>query len=290
VSLQHLIIGISVGAVYSLVAVGFALIFSVLKFSNFSHGGMIAVTAYIGHHFAVTYQTSLIVTVIVAVIAGGLLGVLIEFVGFRSLRKSQGPLIYYFVSSITLGILLENLITVFRGRDFYAFPRFFETTMVSWFGYSFSVVDLTILFISVSLLLILMVVLNKTKIGLAVRATSLDVNTSCLMGVNPNIIIAVAFFAAGAMAGVSGVFLGISYTLYPQIGRIVVKGFIASVIGGLDSLSGAVIGAFLLAITEVLLTASIGAAFTPVIVFVITLVFLMVRPRGISGILIPEKV
>jgi branched-chain amino acid transport system permease protein len=289
VNAQQLINGISVGAVYSLIAVGFALIFNVLKFSNFAHGGMIAVTAYVGYHFASTYNTNLIATVLLAALAGGLLGIVIEFVGFRSIRKSQGPLVYYFVSSITLGILMENLITVYRGKNFYAFPKFFDTSTIQWLGYNISVVDLTIFIVSVTMLTLLMLILTKTKLGLAVRAAALDVNTSCLMGVSPNVIIAVTFFVAGALAGVSGVFLGISYTLYPQLGKIVVKGFIASVIGGLGSLSGAVIGAFLLGITEILLIASIGSSLSPVIIFVITLVFLMVRPRGISGILIPEK-
>lgn len=288
-NVQQLINGISVGAVYSLIAVGFALIFNVLKFSNFAHGGLITVTAYAGYHFATVYQTNLIFTVLLAALVGGLLGIVLEFVGFRSIRKSQGPLVYYFVSSITLGILMENLITVYRGKNFYAFPKFFESATVRWLGYNISVVDLTIFVVSVSMLLILMLVLTKTRLGLAVRAASLDVNTSCLMGVSPNVIIAVTFFVAGALAGVSGVFLGISYTLYPQLGKIVVKGFIASVIGGLGSLSGAVIGAFLLGITEILLIATIGSSLSPVIIFVITLVFLMVRPRGISGIIIPEK-
>lgn len=289
-SIQQLINGISVGAMYSLIAVGFALIFNVLKFSNFAHGGMMTAAAYIGYHFTITYQTNLYLTVLLAVLSGGLIGIVIELVGFRSIRKSQGPTIYYFVSSITMGILIENLITIFKGRNFYAFPKYFESSSVNLFGQSFSIIDITIGVISISLLVLLMLVLNKTKLGLAVRAVSYDVRTSCLMGVSTNVVVAVTFFVAGALAGVSGVFLGISYTIYPQLGKIVVKGFIASVIGGLGSLSGAVIGAFLLGIIEILLIASIGSSLSPVFIFIIMLIFLMLRPRGISGILIPEKV
>ena len=109
------------------------------------------------------------------------------------------------------------------------------------------------------------------------------------MGMDPDRAVAAAFFAAGVLGGVAGVFLGINYTLYPQLGQLIVKGFVASVIGGLGSISGALIGAVLLGIVEIFLIDLVGAGWSPVVIFVIMLVFLLLRPRGISGVIVQEK-
>lgn len=288
-NIQQLFNGITLGAVYALIAVGFALIFSILKFSNFSHGGVITVTAYAGYFYATQLSTNLFFTVLLSALTGGVIGLIIEFIGFRSLRNNDSPIIYYFVSSITLGILLENLITIFKGTTFYAFPDFAQKGTVKILGGNISTFDIVIFCISILSLLALLFVLKRTKLGLAIRAASMDITTCNLMGVNSNVVIASAFFIAGCLAGISGVFLGISYTLYPQLGKLVVKGFIASVIGGLGSLSGAVLGAFILGIIEVLLISFIGAGLSPVVIFVITLVFLIIRPEGIAGTIVSEK-
>lgn len=185
--------------------------------------------------------------------------------------------------------MLENIITIFKGTTFYSFPDFIGVYSVKFFGIDIGVLDLMILSIAVVVLLSLVLVIKKTKIGLAIRAASLDITTCGLMGANTNLIIVMTFFIAGSLAGISGVFLGISYTLFPQIGQLVVKGFIASVIGGLGSLGGAVVGAILLGVMEVMLVTFVGAGLSPVIIFIFTLAFLMIRPRGISGIIVQEK-
>jgi branched-chain amino acid transport system permease protein len=146
------------------------------------------------------------------------------------------------------------------------------------------------LLLSTSSLVILLGVLHKTKIGLAIRTMSFDVNTARLMGMDPNAVIAATFVASGVLGGISGVFLGINYTLYPQLGQLIVKGFVASVIGGLGSITGALIGAVLLGVVEVTFISLVGAGWVPVFVFLIMLVFLLVRPRGIAGVIVQEKV
>lgn len=289
--LQLIVNGFSIGAVYALIAVGFAIIFNILKFSNFSHGGVITVTAYIGFLAARNLQTSLIVTIIIGMLAGGVLAVLAEFVAFRRIRKNKGPVIYYFVSSITLGILFENLITIFFSTNYYSFPFFFRSYTYEIGGTILwiSTTDLLMFIISFLILTLLVLVLYKTKIGTAVRAVSYDVNTAYLMGINVTRIIQIVFFISGVMAGISGVFLGINYTLYPQLGQMVVKGFIASVIGGLGSLEGAVIGAVLLGLIEIFLIQTMGSGLSPVFIFIIMLIFLLIRPRGIAGTNIQTK-
>ena len=289
--IQQLINGISLGAVYALIAVGFALVFNILKFSNFSHGGVLTVTAYIGYLIASKFHTNIWWTLFLTALAGGVLALCIEFIGFKRLRKKKSPVIFYFVSSITVGILLENLITIFFSSNFYSYPRFFKKSVLEFAGVNIAVTDFLMLVISFGALGILMLVLYKTKIGVAIRGLSMDPDTTSLMGINVNLVVAATFFASGFLGGLSGVFLGINYTLYPQIGKLIVKGFIASVLGGLGNIFGAVVGAVLLGVLEVLLVSIgfIGSGLSPVVVFLVTMAFLIIRPQGIAGMIIHEK-
>lgn len=289
--IQQLINGLSLGAVYSLIAVGFALVFNILKFSNFSQGGVLSVTAYVGFLIATGLDLGFVPTLLLTAIAGAVLALGIERVAFRRLRRKKSPIIYYFVSSITMGILLENLITVFFSSNFYSYPRFFENPTFTVGGFTIAVLDVTMLGISAVSLGILMFVLYKTVLGTAIRSISMDQDTSRLMGINVDMIIAATFVLVGIFGGLGGVFLGLKYTLYPQLGKLIVKGFVASVIGGLGNIFGAVVGAVLLGLIEVILIGVpfIGSGLSPVVIFLLLLLFLIVRPQGIAGILIKEK-
>ncbi len=294
--LQNIFFGLSLGAVYSLIAVGFALVFNILKFSNFSHGGVMSFTAYAGYLAYIRIfdgklsgSMMFVAIVLTAALVGAITAIGIERVGFRRLRRNNAPVIYYFISSITLGILLENIITIFASSNFYSYPVFFTSNNISLLGMSFSVTDLVTLLFSGAALGALLLVLYRSKLGLGVRTVSFDVNTASLMGIDADRVVMATFAMSGALGGISGVFLGMNYSLYPQIGQLVVKGFIASVIGGLGSITGAVIGALLLGVFEVALTGVVGSGWTPACVFVIMLVFLLVRPRGIAGVIVQEK-
>ena len=294
--LQNIFFGLSLGAVYSLIAVGFALVFNILKFSNFSHGGVMSFTAYAGYlayiflfNGKIAGGTMFIAVVLVAALVGAITAVGIERVGFRRLRRNQAPVIYYFISSITLGILLENIITIFASSNFYSYPVFFSSSNIEILGTSFSIADFVTLLFSCVALGILLFVLYRSKLGLGVRTVSFDVNTASLMGIDADRVVMATFAMSGALGGISGVFLGMNYSLYPQLGQLVVKGFIASVIGGLGNITGAVIGAFLLGIVEVGLIGMVGSGLMPACVFVVMLVFLLVRPQGIAGKIVQEK-
>lgn len=293
---QHMLFGLSLGAVYSLIAVGFALIFNILKFSNFSHGGLMGFSAYAGFaaYFFVLDGTISGVAMFIAIMiaasaAGAITATCIERVGFRRLRRNNAPVIYYFISSITLGMLLENIITLVASSNFYSYPLFFDTNSINVGGFTFAVTDVVTLVCSSIALCVVLLVLYKTKMGLAIRTVSFDVSTSSLMGINPDLVVMVTFGLSGVLGGVAGVFLGMNYTLYPQLGQLVVKGFIASVLGGLGSITGAVIGAVLLGIVEVVLIGLVGSGLTPAFVFLVMLSFLLVRPQGISGKIVQEK-
>ena len=294
-SIQQLLNGVSLGSVYALIAVGFALVFNILKFSNFAHGGVMTLTAYIGLAASLFFSRWLIglplfgATLVSAALAGAIVGIVLERMAFRRIRNNNSPVIYYFISSITMGILMENIVTIFASSTFYSYPKFFELTVVDILHVNIAVTDLLMLVFSSTALMILLWVLYRTKIGLAIRALSFDVNTANLMGMDSNRVVMATFIAAGILGGVAGVFLGINYTLYPQLGQLIVKGFIASVIGGLGSITGAMIGAVLLGVLEVTLISAVGAGIAPVFVFIIMLTFLLVRPRGIAGVIVQEK-
>ena len=292
---QNILNGISLGSVYALIAVGFALIFNVLKFSNFSQGGVMTVTAYAGYvasRYLSDRLDSLVLFAAVlaaAALSGAVIAAAVERLAFRRLRRTKSEPVYYFISSITMGILLENLITIYASSNFYSYPRFFATSAVPLFGVNVAVTDMMMFALSIASLLALLFILHRTKIGLGIRAACFDVNTVQLMGMNPDFLVTTALMISGALGGVSGVFLGMNYTLYPQLGQMVVKGFVASVLGGLGSIHGAVIGAVLLGILEIFFISWVGAGWAPVFVFIVMLAFLLVRPRGIAGIIVQEK-
>ena len=294
-SIQQLLNGVSLGSVYALIAVGFALVFNILKFSNFAHGGVMTLTAYIGLAASLFFSRWLIglplfgATLVSAALAGAIVGIVLERMAVRRIRNNNSPVIYYFISSITMGILMENIVTIFASSTFYSYPKFFELTVVDILHVNIALTDLLMLVFSSTALMILLWVLYRTKIGLAIRALSFDVNTANLMGMDSNRVVMATFIAAGILGGVAGVFLGINYTLYPQLGQLIVKGFIASVIGGLGSITGAMIGAVLLGVLEVTLISAVGAGIAPVFVFIIMLTFLLVRPRGSAGVIVQEK-
>lgn len=292
-NIQLLISGVSLGAVYALVAVGFAVVFSVLKFSNFAHGGMISACAYIGYYFQRAFQPPppIYVTILFTALVGVLLSFVIDAVAYRRLRLKQSPNIYYFLASITMSILIVNLITIFFGKNLYAFPPIFEKTTFFVGTIRFSSMDTLILAISLIILLTLIFLIDRTRIGLAIRSVAINPQVSRLMGINPDVTIMTVFAIAGALAGISGVLLSMKLSVYPTLGsQMMLKGFIASVIGGLGSLGGAIAAAIILGIVEIFITFLFGSLWTPILTFVLTLLFLAIRPAGIAGKFAQEKV
>ena len=186
-------------------------------------------------------------------------------------------------------MLLEQVLVIFFGASFFTYPPLIAMTSFSLGGVNFSVLYLVMMAASAVAFAGLAWALKYTRIGIAIRAASNDLVTTNLMGVNVDFIVVAAFFVSGLLGGLSGVLLGMSYTLYPQIGQLVVKGFIASVLGGLGSIVGAGLGAIALAIVEVTLISIMGAGLSPAVIFAIMVAFLLVRPQGFAGVSFQEK-
>lgn len=291
-SFQLLVNGISIGSVYALIAVGFALVFSVLKFSNFSHGGCISACAFVAYFFQARFDPAppFWATMLVACATGLVLALLVDCFAFRRLRKNASNSLYYFLSSVVMAILIEQVLNVFFGTQMYAFPAIFKKSTLQLLGTTFSTLDMAILAIAVSLLLVLILLINKTRLGLAIRAVAINSRTSRLMGINSSVVITLTLLIAGLLAGITGVMLGVKYSVYPSLGSsMMLKGFIASVIGGLGSLGGAIAAAVLLGVIEIISTFYLGSEISPVILFGLMLVFLLVRPQGIAGKFAQDK-
>jgi len=291
-ALQLTINGISIGAIYALIAVGFAVVFNIMRFSNFAHGGMISACAFIGYFFQRSFDPPppFYVTILFSAMCGMILALLIDTLGYRRIRIKNSPKLYYFLMSFTFAILIEQILIVFYGTNMYGYPVIFEQQTFSIGSLIFKKMNLVILSVSVVILVALVWMINKTKIGLAIRAVAINADTSRLMGINSSVIVTIIFIIAGVLAGVAGVFLGVQYGVYPSVGpSMMLKGFIASIIGGLGSLSGAIFAALALGLIEMFLTFFIGATEATVILFGIMLAFLFIRPQGVMGKIVEDK-
>ncbi|TVQ39044.1 MAG: branched-chain amino acid ABC transporter permease [Spirochaetaceae bacterium] len=280
---QQLINGVSLGGVYAVMAVGFGIVFNVLKFSNFSHGGVVAISAYVGYYLSRNVTDNFWLALAATTMIGGAVGLLVERLVFRPVRRAGKPLTYFFVNSITVAMVVQQFFSAMWGAHYFAYPDFFERTAFHVSGLVISRTYLLMLVISAVVLLALTLFLRATKLGIAIRAASSDIYTPPLMGVNTDVVTGLTFVIAGLLAGITGFFLGMTYTVTPFIGSMMLRGIIAAIIGGMGSLAGGVIAGILLGAVEALLIAEVGSSVTPIIIYLGIVVLLLVRPQGIAG-------
>lgn len=287
--LQYVINGIAIGSVYALMAVGYSLVYSIMNFSNFAHGGVIMIGAYVGYYTTKNLTGSIWVGIAAAMLFCALLAVLIERVAYNPLRKRSAPQLYYIISAMGMSIFLENIVLATIGPNFKTFNEILANTdFIKNPSYMFGnlvigKLDILMTIISFTSLALLMLLINKTKIGLAIRATAFNMRASALMGVSTDMIIFIVFGLGGMLAGIAGVMFGLRYTIYPQIGIITNKAFVAAVVGGLGSLPGAILGALVLGLVEVFAIAYISSNLNNLIAFVLLVIMLIFRPTGIMG-------
>ena len=287
--LQQLINGLSIGRIYALMAVGYSLVYSILNFSNFAHGGVIMLGAYFGLYAVNLFGMPFLGSLIVAAVLAGFVAVTLEKVAYSPLRRRNAPPLYFIISAMGASIFLENLVVVTIGPTFKTYPELIDKTPISLGSISISKLDLLMFAVAAASLIILVFIIEKTKVGLAIRACSYSARGSSLMGVNVNRIIFVIFLLGGVLAGIAGMLFGMKYTVYPQIGIITNKSFIAAVFGGLGSLPGAVIGSLLLGIIETFGVAYISSSYRDLIAFVLLIIVLVFKPSGIMGKITEDK-
>jgi len=220
--IQQIINGLSLGSVYALIAVGYSLVYSILLFSNFAHGGFLVIGGYICYYALTVMGAGIWTAAFAAVLGAGISAILVERFAYRPIRERTPVTLYLLIASMGMSIVIENLFVVTIGGRFRALPPVLPMNPVSVFGIATtSAFDILSLVVAIVFLVALQLFLDKTRWGLAIRAASYNLRTASLMGVNVNRLIAIVFFAAGLFAAVGGIFLSARYTLYPQLGSTI---------------------------------------------------------------------
>lgn len=291
--LQHLTNGISLGSLYALIAIGYTMVYGILRLINFAHGEIFMMSLYFAFYGVAMFAMPWYVSFIVTIIFTCMLGMLVERAAYKTLRDS--PRITVMVSAIGASFFLQNLsIVIFGGRP-KAFPTVKLFTEVIKIG-TVSLQRLT-LFIPVATIVLLFALLrliNHSKTGMAMRAVSKDHETARLMGVDVNRTITITFGIGSILAAVGGIMWGMKFPqIQPAMGIMPgLKAFIAAVIGGVGNITGAVIGGFVLGVGEIMLVAFLPelTGYRDAFAFVLLIVILLFKPTGIMGEKISEKV
>ena len=290
--LSYLINGISLGSVYAIIALGYTMVYGIAKMLNFAHGDIIMVGGFTAFTVVSTMGGSPIVGILAAVVVCTALGVAVERIAYRPLRDAS-PLAVL-ITAIGVSYLLQNVALLIFGSNARQFTSVVNLPPLKLAGGELSISSVTIVTIlaCVVIMAVLMFFINKTKIGQAMLAVSEDRGAATLMGINVNRTIAITFAIGSALAAIAGVLLCSAYpSLTPYTGSMPgIKAFVAAVFGGIGSIPGALIGGVLLGVIENLTKAYISSQLSDAIVFSVLIIVLLVRPTGILGKKVSEKV
>jgi branched-chain amino acid transport system permease protein len=291
--MQNLANSISLGSLYALIAIGYTMVYGILRLINFAHGDIFMMATYFAFFSIMSFNIPWYISFVIAVVLTGVLGVAVEAAAYRPLRNA--PSISMLISSIGASYLLENLaVLLFSGK-----PRSFPTPnvltrMITVSGVTIQILSFIIPIVTFIILLLLLYLINNTKIGMAMRAVSKDHETAGLMSIDVNKIISITFGIGSMLAAIGGIMWGLKFPqINPTMGVIPgLKCFIAAVIGGIGNVNGAVIGGFTLGIAEIMLVALLPGltGYRDAFAFIMLIVILLVKPTGIMGEKIAEKV
>jgi branched-chain amino acid transport system permease protein len=288
---QQVLNGLQLGFVYALIALGYTMVYGIVRLINFAHGDVFMVGAFLAYYAISYFRLSLPVAMIISMAGCTLLGIAIERVAYRPLRRA--PRIAALITAIGVSLFLEyfcSLKFVF-GPNYLSFPRPFELVTWEWAGIYFSNIQVIIFAVAIFLLVLLQYIVHHTKMGKAMRAASFDHDTARLMGINVDSVISFTFGLGSALAAAGGCLYGIAY---PQINPFMgimpgLKAFVAAVLGGIGIIPGALVGALIMGIAEVLTSAFISSTLRDGVAFGILILVLMVKPSGILGAKSGEK-
>lgn len=288
--IQQIINGISLGSIYALIALGYTMVYGIIRLINFAHGDVFMVGAFIGF-YAIKYAgLGFFPALIIAMVICALLGVVIERIAYKRLRNASR--IAALITAIGVSLLIEYGTIYLRGAQPEAFPQVLPNQSYNFLGATISSASIFILCVSVFLMIILQFIVRRTKIGKAMRAVSHDAEAARLMGINVDRTISATFAIGSALAGAAGVIFGIYYTkIEPLMGVIPgLKAFVAAVLGGIGIIPGAALGGLVLGLVETLVSALGYSNWRDAAAFIILILILIFKPSGILGKNTREKV
>ncbi|MFA5763422.1 MAG: branched-chain amino acid ABC transporter permease [archaeon] len=283
--LQLFFNGLIAGAIYALVAAGFSLIYSTNKFVHFAHGSAIAVSAYVSYFLFSMLGLDFALTIILTLLFSALFGAGMHYLVYLPLRKRKASPLILLTASVALLILFESLILLIFGADVKTIGLIKVEKGMEIFGAIITPLQVVIVIVSFALLFALWFLMKKTKIGKAMRAVADNKDVAEICGISANKIFAWSFAIGSVIAGIAGILVALEQNLEPVMGtNLMIKGFTAAIIGGVGSVPGAVLGAFLLGFAENFGIWFLPSGYKDAIAFVILFVFLLFRPQGILGI------
>jgi branched-chain amino acid transport system permease protein len=283
---QQILNGVFVGSIYALFAVGYTLVFGVLDILNLAHAAVFMLSAFAALALVADAHLSLWVALPLAVVIGGLIGIVLERLAFRPLRGRADSNISGLISSLAMATVFEAIALQIFGPDISRFPQdTFPERMIRIGGASASLLQLCIVGISVILMTLLTLLLARTRLGRQIRAVAESPRAARVLGINVDRTIAMAFFLSSALGGAAGVLFGLAFnSISPDVGRSVeLKGLAVIILGGMGSVPGAVIAGFALGLVEVFTVAHLGSSFRDVVSFAVLFLVLVARPRGLLG-------
>ncbi|MBQ1868235.1 MULTISPECIES: branched-chain amino acid ABC transporter permease [Selenomonas] len=288
--LQQLVNGISLGSIYALIALGYTMIYGIIKLINFAHGDIYMVGAYIGF-FAITQaHLSIVPALIISFVVTGILGMVVEKLAYKPLRHA--PRISVLITAIGVSFFLEYTSMYFVSPTPRTFPAIFGDVAIEIGGIVINGQQMLILGITTILMIVLTYIVHRTKTGKAMRAASFDTETAQLMGIDSDRIISITFGIGSALAAVAGVLVGVYYnSIDPLMGIMPgLKAFVAAVLGGIGILPGAVVGGLILGIVEAFVSGFVSSTFRDAAAFAILILVLLFKPTGLFGKNTKEKV
>lgn len=289
--IQQLINGVSIGAIYSLLAVGYALVYSVYNFTNWAFDGFMAFGAFMGFtaiaSTAMPFWAAMLVSMLLTIV----LSVGVEKLAYQPLRVRKAPRLFMMISAMGVNLAIVNSINKIYTGTLRRFPIPESWTQTINIGQiSIGRMDIVAAIIAFFCLAIVWIFLYRTKWGLGVRASSIDILTSSLMGINNNAVAFIIFATTGVLSSVAGVFFGIKYAVYPLMGGpVTIKAMIASIVGGLGSLPAAIVGSMILGVLETLVSGYISSSYRDLFAFAFLIIILLFFPNGLMGKEVGEK-
>lgn len=280
--LQHLLNGIIIGGIYAMVALGYSMVYGVLQIVNWAHADVLMFGTFIGMLLATKLGFPIIAMVLLAACFTAVLGMTVERAAYRPIKKNRRMAVL--VSALGMSMFLQNLAQLIFGSQTQPFNTITKVNYQVG-NVSFSNMQIIILSVTAVMLIVLYIIVYKTKMGIAMRACSVSIENAKLMGVNTNMIISSTFGIGAFMAGIAGILVGTYYSaVYPTMGYLLgMKAFAAAILGGIGSIPGAVMGGFVIGIIESLGAGYLSSDYRDAYAFIVMILILVLRPSGIMG-------